>query len=65
MGKLDGNKTYFVAGAMVALSIFRHVFPDIIPADIYQTAQEALNYLLYGTVGHKLLKTVKQPKGAK
>lgn len=65
MNKLDGNKTYFVAGAMVALSILRHIFPDLIPADIYQISQEVLNYLLYGTVGHKLLRTVKPPKGTK
>lgn len=57
--KIDGNKTYLVAGAMVLLSLAKHIFPDI-PDELYNTARDVLNYLLYGTVGHKLIRTIKK-----
>lgn len=55
--KLEGNKTYIVASLLVILSIVNHVFD--LPEDIYNTCRDMLNYLLYGTVGHKLIRTIK------
>jgi len=57
MSKLDGNKTYIVGGLLVVLSIINNLFE--LPEDIYTTSREVLNYLLYGTVGHKLFRIIK------
>ena len=57
MSKLDGNKTYIVGGLLVILSISNHLFE--FPEDIYTTIRDILNYILYGTVGHKVVRMIK------
>lgn len=55
---MNGKKTYIIAGLLVLWSISNQIFN--IPDDLYNTVQDVLNYGLYGTVGHKLLRTFKK-----
>lgn len=59
---LDGNKTYITAGAMVLFSIAHRVFPEAIPDQFYNEIRGTLEYVLYGTVGHKVYKVFNNQK---
>lgn len=59
---LDGNKTYITAGVMVALSVINRIFPEAMPEPFYEEIRGTLEFVLYGTVGHKVYKVINNQK---